>query len=133
MTESRRAMRAGFRPRPAESDPDEVPELSDEWFEAAEFSIGDRIIRPGRPPIAFPKVQVTLRLSPEVIAEFKAGGPGWQTRIDDTLKRVVRRRIAAAARKRAAKAPAKGARKTPSRRAPGNSLPRKRGRVGEGA
>lgn len=47
--------------------------------------------RPGRPPADKPKQQVTLRLSPEVIEHFKAGGPGWQTRIDETLKRSIRR------------------------------------------
>lgn len=34
---------------------------------------------------------VSLRLSPEVLEHFKATGPGWQTRIDQTLKRAVAR------------------------------------------
>ena len=33
------------------------------------------------------KVAVSIRLSPEVIAHFKAGGPGWQSRIDDALRK----------------------------------------------
>ncbi|MDY0243143.1 MAG: BrnA antitoxin family protein [Rhodospirillaceae bacterium] len=33
------------------------------------------------------KVPVSLRLSPDVIEHFKAGGPGWQSRIDDTLRK----------------------------------------------
>ncbi len=32
------------------------------------------------------KVSVTLRLDPDVIEAFKAGGAGWQTRINDTLR-----------------------------------------------
>ncbi|WDF71474.1 BrnA antitoxin family protein [Novosphingobium sp. KACC 22771] len=32
------------------------------------------------------KVSTTIRLSPEVIAHFKAGGSGWQARIDAALK-----------------------------------------------
>lgn len=32
------------------------------------------------------KVSTTIRLSPEVIAHFRADGPGWQARIDDALK-----------------------------------------------
>lgn len=44
----------------------------------------------GRPKSDAPKTQVTLRLSQEVLEHFKAGGPGWQTRIDDTLKKVIR-------------------------------------------
>jgi uncharacterized protein (DUF4415 family) len=42
--------------------------------------------RRGRPAAGDePKVQVTLRLDPAVIAHFKRGGEGWQTRINDTL------------------------------------------------
>lgn len=32
------------------------------------------------------KEQVAIRLSPEVLAAFRADGPGWQTRIDEALK-----------------------------------------------
>jgi uncharacterized protein (DUF4415 family) len=32
------------------------------------------------------KQQVTLRLDPDVVAKFKAGGPGWQGRINDALR-----------------------------------------------
>jgi len=35
------------------------------------------------------KIRVTLRLSPEVLEEFKAEGRGWQTRIDDALLQIV--------------------------------------------
>ncbi|QMT30624.1 BrnA antitoxin family protein [Alysiella filiformis] len=35
------------------------------------------------------KQMVTLRLSPEVIAAFKADGKGWQTRINEVLLRHV--------------------------------------------
>ena len=41
--------------------------------------------RRGRPPSG--KVMFTMRLDPEVIAKFKATGPGWQARINDVLKR----------------------------------------------
>ncbi len=34
------------------------------------------------------KVPVSIRLSPEVIEHFKASGPGWQSRIDEALKKV---------------------------------------------
>jgi uncharacterized protein (DUF4415 family) len=37
------------------------------------------------------KKLVSLRLSPEVLAHYKASGPGWQTRIDQALMRVVAR------------------------------------------
>jgi uncharacterized protein (DUF4415 family) len=42
------------------------------------------------------KVAVTLRLDPEVVAAFKADGPGWQTRINQALKKVVARKAKAA-------------------------------------
>jgi uncharacterized protein (DUF4415 family) len=32
------------------------------------------------------KVQITLRLGPDVIAAFRATGPGWQSRINEALK-----------------------------------------------
>ncbi|MFN2472340.1 MAG: BrnA antitoxin family protein [Sphingomicrobium sp.] len=77
-------------------DPDDGPEWSDEVWDRAQFSIGGKVIRPatgtltkaGRPPLGDqPKQQVTLRLPREVIAHFKAAGPGWQTRISDLLQR----------------------------------------------
>ncbi len=38
------------------------------------------------PQKAPPKVSTTIRLSPDVIQAFRAGGEGWQTRIDAALK-----------------------------------------------
>jgi uncharacterized protein (DUF4415 family) len=35
------------------------------------------------------KEQVTLRLDKDVLAAFKAGGEGWQTRINDALRKAV--------------------------------------------
>ena len=43
----------------------------------------------GRPPLAQPKVAISLRLDPEVLAAWKATGPGWQTRMADALKKAV--------------------------------------------
>jgi uncharacterized protein (DUF4415 family) len=37
------------------------------------------------------KQLVSLRLSPAVLEYFKATGPGWQTRIDDALKRAAKK------------------------------------------
>jgi uncharacterized protein (DUF4415 family) len=50
--------------------------------------VAAELLRPrGRPPKENPKAQVTLRLDTEVLEHFKAGGPGWQTRINAVLKR----------------------------------------------
>lgn len=67
-------------------DPDDAPELDDEWFDKADFKIGDEIIRKGRPP-GSAKRPVSLRLDEEVIAYFRKSGPGWQTRMNDMLRK----------------------------------------------
>jgi uncharacterized protein (DUF4415 family) len=38
------------------------------------------------------KKLVSLRLSPEVVEHFKSTGKGWQSRIDETLRKVVKRK-----------------------------------------
>jgi uncharacterized protein (DUF4415 family) len=35
------------------------------------------------------KEQITLRLDRDVVEHFKAGGPGWQSRINAALRRIV--------------------------------------------
>jgi uncharacterized protein (DUF4415 family) len=78
-------------------DPDTAPEIPDDVWEWAQISVGGKVIRQatgtltkrGRPPIGDePKQQVTLRLPRDVISYFKAGGPGWQSRISDALERI---------------------------------------------
>ncbi|TPL41269.1 BrnA antitoxin family protein [Mesorhizobium sp. B2-4-6] len=41
----------------------------------------------GRPALDNPKKQVTLRLDSDVVARFRAGGPGWQSRINEILRK----------------------------------------------
>lgn len=67
-------------------DPDDAPELDDEWFEKADFKIGDKVIRRGRPP-GSAKQLVSVRLDRAVVDHFRAGGPGWQTRINEALRK----------------------------------------------
>ncbi len=67
-------------------DPDDAPELTDEWFDKADFMIGDKVIRRGRPP-GSAKRQVSLRLDQVVIDHFRAGGPGWQSRLNEALRK----------------------------------------------
>ncbi|MFV3126626.1 BrnA antitoxin family protein [Niveispirillum sp. KHB5.9] len=46
--------------------------------------------RPGRGPQKAPtKAQVTLRLDPDLIQHFKRSGTGWQTRLNDTLRKAI--------------------------------------------
>ena len=73
-------------------DPDDAPELTREFFREADIYEGGKVVRRGRPPIGDrPKEAVKLRLSADVIEHFRAGGPGWQTRINATLERAVSR------------------------------------------
>jgi uncharacterized protein (DUF4415 family) len=44
-------------------------------------------IRRGRPPVENPKKQVTLRLDADVVERFRAGGPGWQSRMNEALRK----------------------------------------------
>jgi len=60
--------------------------LDDEWFAKAEVRIGDKVIRKGRPR-GSTKGAVSLRLDQAVIDHFRAGGPGWQTRINEVLRK----------------------------------------------
>jgi uncharacterized protein (DUF4415 family) len=70
-------------------DPDTAPELTDDFFERADFYIGHKLIRRGRgrPPSDAPKKLVSLRLDQDVIESFRAGGPGWQSRINVALRK----------------------------------------------
>jgi uncharacterized protein (DUF4415 family) len=43
-----------------------------------------RVRGPQRKPT---KIAVSLRLTREVVERFKAGGPGWQRRMDEALKK----------------------------------------------
>lgn len=43
--------------------------------------------RPGRPR-GSTKEQVSLRIDRDVLERFRATGPGWQTRINEALRRV---------------------------------------------
>jgi uncharacterized protein (DUF4415 family) len=73
------------------NDPDEAPPLDRDWFERAEIREGERLIRParavGRPKKAVRKEAVNLRLDPDVLAHFRATGPGWQSRINEALRK----------------------------------------------
>jgi uncharacterized protein (DUF4415 family) len=88
MTASKRATRTTLHdaPRRVVGDPDDAPELTDEFFERADQYHGDALIRRGRPKAAATKEPVKLRLDPDVLAALRATGDGWQTRINDMLR-----------------------------------------------
>lgn len=48
-----------------------------------------RLLRPrGRPKSIAPRTSISLRLPPDVLARWKATGPGWQTRMVERLSRL---------------------------------------------
>ncbi len=70
---------------------DEIPELTDEWFDTADIYRGGQLVRRGRPKLPSPKRQVTLRLDADVLEGMRATGPGWQTRANEALRKWVQR------------------------------------------
>ncbi len=63
------------------SDPDTLPLTEAEWKHVKPMlRVG------GRPKAEVAKERITIRLSPDVLAAFKATGKGWQSRIDAALK-----------------------------------------------
>ena len=68
-------------------DPDDAPELTDKWFDTADYYEGEKLIRRGRPKSESPKEAVSLRLDRDVVAHYRATGPGWQSRINETLRK----------------------------------------------
>ncbi len=58
----------------------------------SEQMLGPPTLRRGRGPQQAPrKVSTTIRLDADVIAFFRARGPGFQTQINDELRKVVKR------------------------------------------
>lgn len=84
-------------------DPDDAPELTDDFFEQGDWKIGDKPVsrpevqqemarRRGRPAGSGSKVSTTIRFDAEILDAFKATGEGWQTRMNDALKEWLRSR-----------------------------------------
>jgi uncharacterized protein (DUF4415 family) len=75
---------------------DDPPRFTRDMAERGRHMLGDTVIREARPrgrpakAAADRKEKVTLRLSPDVLAHFRGGGPGWQTRIDEALRKEAR-------------------------------------------
>jgi uncharacterized protein (DUF4415 family) len=70
---------------------DDAPELTEEWFARADLYRGGKLVRRGRPLGSGTKELVSLRLDKKALAAFKATGPGWQARINDSVVRSARR------------------------------------------
>ena len=64
----------------ASSDPDCAPLTDEEWEKLKP------VLRRGRPLAAATKERITIRLSEDVVQQFRSTGAGWQTRIDSALR-----------------------------------------------
>jgi uncharacterized protein (DUF4415 family) len=64
---------------------DELPELTDDMLARGQVNKG------GRPRSANPKKLISIRLPEDVIAKWRATGPGWQTRMAEKLVRAAPR------------------------------------------
>ena len=75
-------------------DPD-APELDDEWFARARPAIEvvphivEEYRRTRGKQKARTKERVSIRLDADITEHFRSSGPGWQTRLNDTLRRAV--------------------------------------------
>ena len=69
-------------------DTDDVkPDLDEAWFDEADAFAGAKLVRRGRPKSDNPKQPVSLRLDRDVVNWFKSGGEGWQTRMNNELRK----------------------------------------------
>ena len=83
--------------KPDWTDPDDAPEWSDDVVERAAHYRGERLLEPargtlvraGRPRLANPKRQVTLRLDHDLVDQLRASGSGWQSRVNQILRKAI--------------------------------------------
>lgn len=76
-------------------EPEDLAEWTEDQFRRAALYKKGKLVRPadgtltrpGRPKLKNPKQQVTLRLDQAVVERFRATGAGWQTRINDALRK----------------------------------------------
>jgi len=80
-------------------DPDDAPELTDDFFEQGEWKINEqpvstqegatamcKALSRGRPKAESTKLALTVRYDAEVVEAFRATGKGWQTRMNAALR-----------------------------------------------
>lgn len=73
---------------------EELPELTNIFFDRADEYQGTQCVRRGRPKAHNTKVLLSVRYSPEVVEYFRATGDGWQARMDAALMDWIREHAA---------------------------------------
>lgn len=88
------------KPNPEMID-DENPEWTDQMFREARPAremlpkifgarrAAEMLRPPGRPVKGSPKTAISLRVPNDALARWKASGPGWQTRMAETLAKTL--------------------------------------------
>jgi len=81
----------------AESDPDNPPLSDEQWRHMRPaHEVHPELVakhlrrRRGRPKSSAPKQQVTLRIDRDVLEKFRAQGEGWQSRINEALRKAAK-------------------------------------------
>ena len=78
MTESKQNITGNW-----EDEDDIIPDMSAPYW-VERFS--KATLTRGRPKLETPKVSTTIRFDADVLARFRAGGAGWQSRINAALR-----------------------------------------------
>lgn len=71
--------------------PTTTRDIAEAAFKAATTKPVERPVEAKRPAVPGAKEQVTLRLDREVLDHFQQGGPGWQDRINDALRQLIKK------------------------------------------
>lgn len=66
-----------------ENEDDIIPDMTDPYWTG---KFAKAAVQRGRPKLEQPKVSTTIRFDADVLARFRAGGPGWQSRINSALR-----------------------------------------------
>jgi uncharacterized protein (DUF4415 family) len=84
------ASASAFKGRRREwTDPDDAPEITDEMLDRATIVKGGKVVQRGRPRLGDrAKRSVTIRLDADVVEAYRALGSGWQTQLNEDLRRV---------------------------------------------
>jgi uncharacterized protein (DUF4415 family) len=72
-------------------DQDDAPALTDAYFERADEFRGTTLVHKGRPLEQGPlKQPTTIRFDADVLEALRASGDGWQTRVSDAVRDLVK-------------------------------------------
>lgn len=71
------------------NDPDDAPEITDEMLDRATVVKGGKVVQRGRPRLGDrAKKSITIRLDADVVEAYRAMGSGWQTTLNEDLRRI---------------------------------------------